>query len=257
MKNRKPETFKPKPVPVADAPSDDLPPMPVETLEDVERAALLLLYHYRRIFERPQEALGVLDACEQMEGPFGRELKRRIILAARKRLERADSPPDDSAEGAKQRAAQAVCLVVWEYLNWTNVNLSAARHLLPDAWERLEILPWGPPTKDLDAAERDWKRLIRAAGAERARQESKGRQAGGVESESTSHEARALALLVEHPDWTDKQIAEHIPCHAKSLYRWPRFKVARQAEKQGRNDLPRGTKYPDDDGSSQVEAWDP
>jgi len=83
-----------------------------------------------------------------------------------------------------------------------------------------------------------------------------GGKAEVVESESTSHEARALALLVEHPDWTDKQIAEHVPCHAKSLYRWPRFKAARNAEKQGRNDLPCGTKYPDGDGSSQVEAWD-
>ena len=85
---------------------------------------------------------------------------------------------------------------------------------------------------------------------------AEGGQAGGVESESTSHEARALALLVEHPDWTDKQIAKHVSCHAKSLYRWPRFVAARQAEKQGRNNLPRGTKYPDGDGSSRVEAWD-
>jgi hypothetical protein len=44
-------------------------------------------------------------------------------------------------------------------------------------------------------------------------------------------EAKALALLVQHPDWTDTRIAKEVPCSRTSLYRWPRY--GRQRELRG------------------------
>jgi len=65
-----------------------------------------------------------------------------------------------------------------------------------------------------------------------------------------SPRTRALALLLEHPDWTDAKIAAAAGVHPKSLYRWPDFVRARKELRRSRADLPRGEK------SSNVEAWD-
>ncbi|MBN2024394.1 MAG: hypothetical protein JW809_16555 [Pirellulales bacterium] len=65
--------------------------------------------------------------------------------------------------------------------------------------------------------------------------------------------ARAIAALLDHPDWTDKQIAQDVGCHVKSLYRWPAFIAARKMLKQGRADMPRGAR---DAETGRVEAWD-
>lgn len=67
---------------------------------------------------------------------------------------------------------------------------------------------------------------------------------------SLSGEAKALALLVEHPDWTDKQIADAVPCSRTSLYRWDRYRAARKAT--GGEIPPSGEKSAD----GSVEAWD-
>jgi len=45
-------------------------------------------------------------------------------------------------------------------------------------------------------------------------------------------EARALAVLAQHPDWTNKQIAEKAKIHPKSLCRFERFKAARSITKE-------------------------
>jgi hypothetical protein len=57
-----------------------------------------------------------------------------------------------------------------------------------------------------------------------------------------SQEARAIAALVDHTDWTDTQIAAAVGCHPKSLYRWELFKAARAIMRQGKAELPRGAK---------------
>lgn len=54
-------------------------------------------------------------------------------------------------------------------------------------------------------------------------------------SESISKEAMALAALADHPDWSDEQIAEMAGCSRSSLYRMPRYQIARQAMYQARN----------------------
>jgi len=67
-----------------------------------------------------------------------------------------------------------------------------------------------------------------------------------------SKEALALALLVEHPEWSNTRIAKEIGVNRRSLYRWPRFRAARDTLKQGKGDLPRGRK---DGETGTVEAW--
>jgi len=46
--------------------------------------------------------------------------------------------------------------------------------------------------------------------------------------ERISKEAMALAALADHPDWPDEQIAELAGCSRSSLYRMPRYVMARQ-----------------------------
>ena len=67
-----------------------------------------------------------------------------------------------------------------------------------------------------------------------------------------SLDERALALFVTHRDWTKKEIAESLPCNAKSLTpkRCPLLNTAIQAYKA--SNLPSGSKSKDGD----MEAWD-
>lgn len=71
-------------------------------------------------------------------------------------------------------------------------------------------------------------------------------------SETLTGEAKALALLAHHPDWTDKRIAEAVPCARTTLYTWKRFVAGREAMKQHARP-PRGWKGRE---SSRIEAVD-
>ena len=46
--------------------------------------------------------------------------------------------------------------------------------------------------------------------------------------ERISKEAMALVALADHPDWSDERIAEMAGCSRSSLYRMPRYMMARQ-----------------------------
>lgn len=74
-----------------------------------------------------------------------------------------------------------------------------------------------------------------------------------VDKAAMSKKAKALAALADHPGWTDEQIAHAAGCHVKSLYRWNEYTRARELLRQGRDNIPRGTK---DGGTGDVEAWD-
>jgi hypothetical protein len=65
-------------------------------------------------------------------------------------------------------------------------------------------------------------------------------------------QARALALLYEHPEWSDGDIAERVPCNRTSLYRMEKYQAARTLLKQGRMDRSHGSKSREGD----IEAWD-
>jgi len=67
-----------------------------------------------------------------------------------------------------------------------------------------------------------------------------------------SKESLAIAALVDHPDWTDEQIATAAGCNRTSLYRWPKFKEARALLQQG-SSPPQGTKNGE---TGDMEAWD-
>lgn len=88
---------------------------------------------------------------------------------------------------------------------------------------------------------------VPAADAEKLR----GSQATRPGRAELSKETRALALLAQHPKWTDTQIAAAVPCNRTTLYKWPMYKAARKTLKQGRWEKPRGTK----DGDGNLEAW--
>ncbi|HEV2293548.1 MAG TPA: helix-turn-helix domain-containing protein [Tepidisphaeraceae bacterium] len=79
---------------------------------------------------------------------------------------------------------------------------------------------------------------------------SQGRASG---QEAISKEAKAIALLLQHPDWSDQQIAEAAGCSRTSLYRWSKFVAARALLKKGRDRLPKGQK---DAERGTTEAWD-
>jgi hypothetical protein len=57
---------------------------------------------------------------------------------------------------------------------------------------------------------------------------------------------------VEHPDWTDKDIAKAAGCSRQTLYTWPRYKASRGVMKEEKRKMPRGSKTAEGD----VEAWD-
>lgn len=83
--------------------------------------------------------------------------------------------------------------------------------------------------------------------------ETGGDKAGDTKEQvKLSKEQEALAILVKYPDWTNKQIAQRIGVHEKSLSRWPVFQSAREAQKTGRKDFPNGSK---DGQTGDLEAW--
>ncbi|MBE3039527.1 MAG: hypothetical protein IMZ62_12030 [Chloroflexi bacterium] len=65
--------------------------------------------------------------------------------------------------------------------------------------------------------------------------------------------ALAIAVLTDHPDWTNKQIAAAVGCHVKTLSRWPLIRVARAAIREGKAGVARGSKS----NKGNVEAWEP
>lgn|GEM_PF-1500205 len=66
---------------------------------------------------------------------------------------------------------------------------------------------------------------------------------------------QALALLVNHPDWTDTRIAGAVGVHRTTLYKpkWRTFQRAREAILSGRDELPSGSKS---GRTGLLEAWD-
>jgi hypothetical protein len=53
-------------------------------------------------------------------------------------------------------------------------------------------------------------------------------------SEPIGKQAMALAILAEHPDWSDAKIAERVGCSRTSLYEMDKFVAARAMLRQGR-----------------------
>lgn len=75
------------------------------------------------------------------------------------------------------------------------------------------------------------------------------REAGAHDAvPNMSGEARALAILTDHPDWPNWRIANEAGLHEKSLYKFKQFRRARKMLKDsGRAGLLRGFKTKDGD----------
>lgn len=63
--------------------------------------------------------------------------------------------------------------------------------------------------------------------------------------------AAALAMLILHPDWSDKEIAAFVGCRPATLSESPLYTKAREALAAGRQEMDRGAKSRD----GSVEAW--
>jgi hypothetical protein len=72
------------------------------------------------------------------------------------------------------------------------------------------------------------------------------------DTEHMSGEAKAVAVLITHPDWTNKQIAKAVGCHPKTLNKWNVFRSARAILRAGKLDLLKGIKGRD----RSLDAWD-
>jgi NAD-dependent oxidoreductase involved in siderophore biosynthesis len=69
-----------------------------------------------------------------------------------------------------------------------------------------------------------------------------------------SVEAKAIAVLYEHPEWTDVRIAEEVGCARTTLYKYPKYVAAREFLREaGRKSMPRGRKNSE---TGTVEAWE-
>jgi hypothetical protein len=55
---------------------------------------------------------------------------------------------------------------------------------------------------------------------------------GRSDGRRVSKEDRAIEMLLNHPDWTDQQIAERLPTTAKQLQRWSNYGALRAAPKK-------------------------
>ena len=83
---------------------------------------------------------------------------------------------------------------------------------------------------------------------------SSGDKAGDTQrTNGLTGEALALAMLVEHPDWPDTKIAKAVGVYRTTLYDWPNFKKAKEALKQDKKELPRGSKNGE---TGDMEAWE-
>ena len=72
------------------------------------------------------------------------------------------------------------------------------------------------------------------------------------EAPTADKETLALATLAQHPEWSDAAIARSVGCHRTSLYRWNKYRQAREILEQGKHRLPAGSKGV----GGQLEAWD-
>jgi hypothetical protein len=74
----------------------------------------------------------------------------------------------------------------------------------------------------------------------------------GNDLERPSKEALALAVLADHPGWSDTEIAKKAGCNRTTLYAFKKFMAAKEILREEKNNLPRGSKFPDEG----MEAWD-
>ena len=138
---------------------------------------------------------------------------------------------------------------------WNNIRSSFDDDLASRVDEKLQeaIGIQGRQSLDtLDQAEKLAGNLRELVGLIKNAPPKKANGADGDDKTQPSLDARALAVLLEHPDWTDTKIAEMVDCNRTSLYRCDRFRAARALSKaDGIDSQARGSK-----SDGHVEAWE-
>ncbi|MCI0629275.1 MAG: hypothetical protein L0Y44_01310 [Phycisphaerales bacterium] len=201
---------------------------------------------------RTQERLRAF-AEHQQQLPNSAALVRRALEIIAEQLREAHAALD----AAHAEAAELMADLIRGALDDMNSRLQQAgfepsgRDL--EAWEHLARMVECEPTAMTLGDIFNW--AIAWADREKMRarigasvQKPSKRQASGL-----TGEAQAVALLVQHPEWTDSQIAEAVGCARTSLYRWPKFTISRAALEQGRGGIATGRK---DAQTGDLEAWD-
>jgi len=176
-----------------------------------------------------EDPLGVDDA-------FGR-LRRFLLL--RRLLHRGEPEPQDHGECLTDLADVAAKV---KELNRPDV----VRELLLKLWPKFptECRAMAFPKRTELGSDKSDGELQRGKSPRKPKHPNS-------DSEELTGEAKALALLVQHPEWSNVKIAKEVPCSRTTLYTWQKFVAAREALSQGRRQMPRGTK--DDDHN--LEAW--
>jgi len=67
------------------------------------------------------------------------------------------------------------------------------------------------------------------------------KSAAKTKQKQPSLEARALAMLTDHPEWSDTKIAGELQCSRTSLYRFSKFTAARELLSNGKAKFNRNT----------------
>jgi hypothetical protein len=135
------------------------------------------------------------------------------------------------------------------------LNRHAAGASVPEAEDVLHHLP--DHLFPLSAAGRGEGRSQDASEEHSLVRESVGdEQRSSPAAEDLSPGSRACALMLEHPDWTVDEIARAVGVSRATLYRNPRFNAARAACRGRKEDLPRGRRQRQEDGTLELEAWD-
>ncbi len=204
--------------------------------------------------QRTQERLRAFAELQQ-QLPNSAALVRRALEIIAEQLLAAHAALD----AAHAEAAELMADLIRGALDDMNARLQHAGFEPPqggrdlEAWEHLARMVECEPTAMTLGDIFNW--AIAWADREKMRvrigvsvQKLGTRQGSGL-----TGEAQAVALLVQHPEWTDSQIADAVGCARTSLYRWSKFTISRAALQQGRSGIAKGSKNAQ---TGDLEAWD-
>jgi hypothetical protein len=215
---------------------------------------------------------------EAVQGdPVAMDALRRTLERLRTFAERQQQLPNSAAlvrralEIIAEQVREAHAALDAARAEATEMMAMLVRGALDDMNARLQQVGFDPPGRDLEA----WEHLARMVECEpsamtlgdifdwaiawadrekmRARIGASVQKTGKRKGSGLTGEAQAVALLVQHPEWSDSQIADAVGCARTSLYRWPKFTISRAALQQGRREIVTGRK---DAETGDLEAWD-
>jgi hypothetical protein len=201
---------------------------------------------------RTQERLRAF-AEHQQQLPNSAALVRRALEIIAEQVREAHAALD----AARAEAAELMANLIRGALDDMNARLQQGGFDPPGrdlkAWDHLARMVECEPSAMTLGNIFDWAIAWADREKMRARIGASVQKSGKRKGSGLTGEAQAVALLVQHPEWSDSQIADAIGCARTSLYRWPKFTISRAALQEGRGDIATGRKDAD---TGDLEAWD-